>query len=314
MGTLHQTTKIMINHILTGKQFADKNLLEKFFQKATELEAAEKSGGMPKLLTGKIIATLFYEPSTRTRLSFESAALKLGGQVITVENAKATSSNVKGESLEDTIRMVNCYSDVVILRHPEAGAAERVAKVSSTPVINGGDGGNEHPTQALCDLYTIKKELGRLNNLKVVFGFDPKHSRSIRSLAKLLAIFPNNQFIFISPESLKPGSDVLAEIQATGTKVEFISTMESIGAADVVYTNRLQGERFSDIAEFESQRKLFTLKPEHLKNSKAIVLNPLPRIDEIDVAIDSLPNAKYFAQAQNHLYTRSVLLLYALGM
>ena len=190
-----------MKHILNGKQFAQKELLESIFQKASELEAADKSGGMPKLLDGKVVATVFYEPSTRTRLSFESAALRLGGGVISVENARATSSDVKGESLEDTIRMVNCYADVVVLRHPEAGTAERAAKVSLGPIINGGDGGNEHPTQALYDLYTIKKELGRLDNLKIVFGFDPKHSRTIRSLSRLLAIFPGNKFIFISPDS-----------------------------------------------------------------------------------------------------------------
>jgi len=302
-----------MNHILSGSQFADKNLLDKIFAKAAELEKADKNHQVPKLLAGKIIATLFYEPSTRTRLSFESAAIKLGAGVISVENAKASTSDVKGESLEDTIKMVNCYADAVVLRHPEAGTAERAAKVSSTPVINGGDGGNEHPTQALYDLYTIKQLLDRLDNLKVIFGFDPKHSRTIRSLAKLLAIFPGNQFIFISPKSLRPSADLIKEIESLGAKVDYGENLDAVKVADVIYLNRLQQERFEDIGEFEKNRKLFILKPEHLKNSKAVVLDPLPRIDEIDVAVDALPNAKYFQQAKNGLYVRMALLLYALS-
>jgi aspartate carbamoyltransferase catalytic subunit len=300
-------------HIISGSQFADKNLLEKIFAKATELKQADKNQQLPKPLAGKIIATLFYEPSTRTRLSFESAAIKLGGGVISVENAKATSSDVKGESLEDTIKMVNCYSDLVVLRHPQSGTADRAAKVSSTPVINGGDGGNEHPTQALYDLYTIKQLVGRLHNLKVIFGFDPLHSRTIRSLAKLLAIYPGNRFTFISPKSLRPAAELVKEIQGLGAEVGFSEALELTGA-DVIYLNRLQQERFKDPREFEKNRKLFVLKPDHLNNSSAIVLNPLPRIDEIDVAVDGLPNAKYFEQAKNGLCVRMALLLYCFGL
>ena len=303
-----------MNHILSGKQFTEKNLLNKIFAKASEFEQAMGGAGMPKALEGKIVATLFFEPSTRTRLSFEAAALRLGAQVISVENAKASSSNVKGESLEDTIRMVNAYADLVVLRHPEAGSLERAAKVSSTPVINAGDGGNEHPTQALLDLYTIKKELGRLENLKVAFGFDPKHSRTIRSLAKLLAIFPNNTFTFISPKGLEPLPDLLEELKALGSKVEFLNSISGIGSADVIYVNRLQEERFENALEFEKNRKLFVLKPEHLENSKAVVLDPLPRVDEIDISVDTLTNAKYFEQVKNGLYVRAALLLHAFGL
>jgi aspartate carbamoyltransferase catalytic subunit len=303
-----------MNHILTGQQFSDKDLLEKIFSKALELEQADQAGSMPKLLNGKIIATVFYEPSTRTRLSFESATLKLGGGVISVENAKVSSSYVKGESLEDSIKMVSCYADAIVLRHPEAGSAERASKVSTVPIINGGDGGNEHPTQALYDLYTIKKELGRLDNLKIVFGFDPKHSRTIRSLARLLTIFPRNHFTFISPDSLVLSEDLFSEIKNTGTQIETKSNLDDVGSADVLYLNRLQEERFEDRSEFEKNRKLFVLKPEHLKNSKTIVLNPLPRVDEIDIAVDSLTNAKYFQQAKNGLYIRAALLLYSLGL
>lgn len=301
-------------HILTGKQFADKKLLQQIFQKAKELEQADQAGGMPKTLAGKVIATLFYEPSTRTRLSFESAAIKLGGGVISVENALDSSSVVKGESLEDTVRMVSCYADAIVLRHPEAGTADRAAKVSGAAIINGGDGGNEHPTQALYDLWTIQKILGRQDNLKVIFGFDPLHSRTIRSLARLLAIFPKNHFTFISPKILAPTADLLSEIKASGTTVEITESLENVGQADVIYLNRLQEERFENIEDFEKHRKLYTLKPEHLKNSQAIILDPLPRIDEIDMAVDALPNARYFEQAKNGLYIRAALLLYALGL
>jgi len=301
-------------HILSGKQFSDKKLLEKLFAKASELELADKNQSVPKVLAGKIIATLFYEPSTRTRLSFESAALRLGAGVISVENAKASTSDVKGESLEDTIRMVNCYADLVVLRHPEAGTADRAAKVSSTPVINGGDGGNEHPTQGLYDLYTINQLMGRLENLKVVFGLDPLHSRTIRSIAKFLSIFPGNHFTFICPKGLEPAAELMAELEKSGVKVEVSYSMDNIGQADVIYFNRLQQERFEHPGEFEKNRKLFILKPEHLKNSQAIVLDPLPRIDEIDAAVDELPNAKYFQQAKNGLYVRMALLLFALGL
>lgn len=303
-----------MNHILSGKQFADKIILDKILSLAAKMEVQVKQGKVEKVLADKIIATLFYEPSTRTRLSFESAALRLGGGVISVENAKASTSYVKGESLEDSIKMVNCYSDVIVLRHPETGTAERAAKSSSTPVINAGDGGNEHPTQALLDLYTIKKELGRLDNLKIVFGFDPKHSRTIRSLSRLLTIFPNNRLIFICPKVLRPSDDLMKEIKHSGTPVEISDTLENIGQADVIYLNRLQEERFENRHEFESNRKLYVLKPEHLKNSKAIVLDPLPRIDEVDLGVDQLPNARYFQQAQNGLYVRMALFLYALDI
>ncbi len=303
-----------MKHILTGQQFANPELLEKIFAKANELAIVNSTTGMPKVLTGKVIATIFFEPSTRTRLSFESASLKLGAGVISVENAKTSSSGVKGESIEDTMRMINCYADAVVIRHPVEGSVERASKVAEIPVINGGDGGNEHPSQALYDLYTIKKDLGRLDNLKIVFGFDPYHSRTIKSLSKLLAIFPNNKFIFVSPKSLAPKQELVDEIKNLGISVELKENLDAIGGADVIYVNRLQEERFENREDFENNRKLFTLRKEHLVGSKAIVLNPLPRIDEIDIEVDSLPNARYFQQAKNGLYVRSALLLYALGL
>jgi aspartate carbamoyltransferase catalytic subunit len=302
-----------MRHILTGAQFADKDLLKIIFARAGELEEADKAGKVPKLLKDKIVATVFYETSTRTRLSFESAALKLGAGVISITDPK-TSSVSKGESLEDTIRMVGSYADVIALRHPNAGTAMVAAEVSSVPIINAGDGGNEHPTQALFDLYTIDRELGRLEDLHVTFGFDPLHSRTIRSLSRLLAMFPGNRFTFISPKSLAPAKDLLDELEKAGASFEIKTDMDKIGQSDVLYLNRLQEERFEDKKDFEKNRKLFVLKPEHLKQSKAIVLDPLPRIDEIDVAVDDLPNAKYFQQAQNGLYIRMALLLYVFGL
>src|SRR6266404_3638138 len=200
-----------MNHILTGKQFADTKLREKLFKKAQKFEKLDVQKKIPKILSGKILATVFYEPSTRTRLSFESAALRLGAGVISVEDARASSSDAKGESLEDTIRMVNCYADLIVLRHPEAGTAERAAKVSSVPIINGGDGPNEHPTQALYDVYTVWKRFGRLSGLHLAMGFDPKHSRTIKSFCRLMLAYKNNKITFVCPVGLELDHELIKE-------------------------------------------------------------------------------------------------------
>ncbi|MDE2312450.1 MAG: aspartate carbamoyltransferase, partial [Patescibacteria group bacterium] len=182
-----------ISHILEAKQFS-RPQIEALLAASAKMEQALKRGQKLNHLSGKVVACLFFEPSTRTRLSFEAAALRLGGQVISMESGLVSSSAFKGESLEDTMRMVQSYADCVVVRHPRAGAVQDMATVAAVPVINAGDGGNQHPTQALLDLYTIKKELGRLHNLNIAFGFDPKHSRTIRSLALLLTHFSGNRF------------------------------------------------------------------------------------------------------------------------
>ncbi len=260
-------------------------------------------------LKGLVCATLFFEPSTRTRLSFESAIHRLGGSVITIADSKSTSMK-KGETLEDTIRVIEKYADIIIMRHPEAGSAERAAKVTQKPLINAGDGGNEHPTQALLDLYTIKRELGRLDNLQAGFGFDPKHSRTIRSLAFMLTHYKNNEFTFVCPESLVPKEDMLNNLEGRGATFNIAHNLDDYPKFDLFYANRLQEERFADHDEFEALRKKFVITRKLAESSQTKVLNPLPRIDEIMIDVDDLEQAAYFRQVENGLYMRMALLKY----
>ena len=302
-----------MKHILSVNQFK-KDDLEEILERASLMEAQYKSGKVEKLLENKIIACIFFEPSTRTRLSFETAALKLGAQVISAENAMGNSSAFKGETIEDTTRMLCSYADIVVIRHPEAGILEKAEKVANKPLINAGDGGNQHPTQAFLDLYTIKKHMGRLDNLKVAFGFDPKHSRTIRSLALLLSHFKNNHFIFVCPQALNPLSDFLKDLRNRGASFELTDNLSRFKEYDIFYANRLQEERFADKKEFEKYRKDLVITKNLAQGSKTLILDPLPRIDEIETAVDNLSNALYFDQAQNGLYVRMALLLYVLGL
>ena len=302
-----------MKNIVSAHQFKKEDI-EKILSRAAVLEKECKKNKIKKLLKDKIVACMFFEPSTRTRLSFETAALKLGAQVISAENATYNSSSFKGESIEDTAKMLNCYADIIVIRHPTEGHVERAASVSKHPVVNAGDGGNQHPSQALLDLYTIKKHLGRLDNLKVAFGFDPKHSRTIRSLAFLLTHFKNNHFTFICPKALSPLPDFLDDLKKRGASFEIIDNLSKFKEYDIFYANRLQGERFEDKKEYEKYRKSLIITKDLVKGTKTLILDPLPRIDEIEVAVDDLPNAIYFDQAQNGLYVRMALLLYALGL
>jgi len=260
-------------------------------------------------LKGKICASLFFEPSTRTRLSFESAVHRLGGSVITIADAQTTSLK-KGESLEDTIRMVESYADLIFMRHPQNGAAALAAGQTKKPFINAGDGGNEHPTQALLDIYSVKREAGRLDHLKVGFGFDPKHSRTIRSLARLLALFEGNEFTFVCPPSLQPEEDVLKDLEQRGATFKIAHDLSAYDQFDVFYANRLQEERFTDHDEFERLRKEFVITRALAEPAKTIILNPLPRIDEIETEVDNLPQAAYFRAVENGVYLRMALLKY----
>lgn len=282
------------------------------FPIAKKMEAVVKKKGRCDLAKDKVIAVLMYEPSTRTSLSFQSAAARLGAGCI-VAQGKESSSMKKGESIEDTIRMVESFSDLIVMRHPEEGSANKAERISSVPFINGGDGGNEHPTQALLDVYTIYKEKGSLENLHVAFGFDPKHSRCVRSLAIVLSQYTGNTFTFISPSSLRMNDD-LREL-LTQQNIEFTETenLEEGTKADIFYINRLQEERFKNHDEFEQQRKLFVLHADHVKGKKVLIMSPLPRIDDIDVSVDTMPNAKYFAAAKNGIPTRMALLAMMLG-
>ncbi len=304
-----------MNHILTGKQFADKNLLDKLFAKAVELEQADLNGGMPKTLAGKVVATLFFESSTRTRLSFESATLRLGGNIISVADAK-TSSMSKGESIEDTIKVVSGYADAIILRHPENGAAEKAAKVSLVPIINAGDGFNEHPTQALMDLFTMQKELGRVENLKIAFLADMRYQRNIHSLSAMFGVYEGVKLYLIGPKDLRLPERYKQQLVANRVEFTELETLDSVlPEIDVLYVARVFKERFAEEAEYERLKQAFFVDLATVAKMKqqSAILHVMPRVYEIDPQVDADPRAAYFRQAKNGLYIRSALLLHALG-
>ena len=273
------------------------------------IELAEdiKRGKVKPSIDGKIIASCFFEASTRTRLSFESAILKIGGKVIGFSDSNNTSLGKKGESLEDTIKVINGYADALIIRHPEIGSAQKAAEVSDIPVINAGDGANQHPTQTLLDLFTIKETQGRLDNLKIVMIGDLKYGRTVHSLSIALMNYDNIELIFVSPETLKMPPKICDILAKSNIQYSFSSNLKSsIIDSDIIYMTRTQLERFSgdeEVSSFTLDESISTL----LKPSTAI-LHPLPRISEISMSIDLLPQAKYFEQAKNGLFVRQAIL------
>jgi aspartate carbamoyltransferase catalytic subunit len=302
-------TQVPLRH-LTRPDDLDHPLIERLLERAATFERAD-SGHAP--LRARLLATLFYEPSTRTRFSFEAAMYRLGGQVLSAENAAGASSAAKGESLEDTIQVTGGYADAIVLRHPEVGAAERAARAAQVPVISAGDGGGHHPTQALLDLYTIKKELGRLDHLRVGLAGDLRNGRAARSLALLLSRFPDNQLVLISPPELRMGADVLEHLQG-GRVDETDDFTAAISGVDVLYQTRIQAERFASPDEYERYRGVYVLTvdlmqrlPEH-----AVVMHPLPRVGEIDPLVDADPRAAYFRQARNGVWVRMAVLDWAM--
>ena len=260
-------------------------------------------------LKGKVIATLFFEPSTRTRLSFETAVLRLGGSVIGFSDA-ATSSSVKGETLNDTIRMVSCYADAIVMRHPFEGAARYAAEISPVPIINAGDGANQHPSQTLLDLYSILKTQGTLENLKICVAGDLKYGRTVHSLIMAMSYF-HPTFRFIAPEELKLNEEY--RIFCLMNNIPFEETTElndNINDADILYMTRVQRERFQDLMEYERVKNVYTLKNSMLENTKPNlrILHPLPRVSEISPDVDKNEKAYYFQQAQNGLYIRQAII------
>lgn len=296
-------------HVLEVRQF-NRAMLDTLYRRTDEMPAIIAAGGSDRL-RGKILASLFFEPSTRTRLSFESAMSRLGGSILSSENALETSSWVKGETIEDTARIVEAYADVVVMRHPEAHAPDRAAAVVDVPVINAGDGAREHPTQALLDLYTIRAELGRIDDLRVALVGDLKYGRAPRSLALLLAQTSGARLVFVSPPNVRMGDDVKRELQEQGVRFEETTDLLSVlPEVDVVYQTRVQRERFPSAEEYEAARgqQVIDLEAMHALNPHAILLHPLPRVDEIDAAVDADPRAAYFRQARNGVYVRMALL------
>ncbi len=299
-------SKLPFKSLISSEQLNPETVAT-IIESAHSMQTAIETKGRIHNLENAIVALLFFEPSSRTMLSFQSAAQRLHAGTIFAQSAASTSFE-KGESLEDLIQIVAGYSDIIIMRHAEPGSAKIAADCSKVPFINAGDGGNQHPTQALIDAFTIQKHLGRLDNLHVAFGFDALQSRSIHSLTGLLAQYPNNRFSFMGPQELAPTSAMLEQLEAAGARCDVLDSLPSDLDFDVVYVNRLQEERFPDKAVFEKNRDLFRLSHEMVSNSKAIVLDPLPRIDEIEVAADSLDNALYFKQASYGVPVRMALL------
>ena len=267
-----------------------------------------------RVMDGKILATLFFEPSTRTRLSFETAMLRLGGSVITVSEA-GSSSAAKGESLADSIKTVDGYADVIAVRHPMKGAAQVAADAASIPVINAGDGTGQHPTQALLDVYTIKKEQGRLEGLTVAMVGDLRNGRTVHSLVHLMAMF-GNRLMFVAPPGLEMPAEVTAGLRSRGVDVyETHDLEEVIPHCDVLYVTRIQRERFADQAEYERYRGSYVVDGGLLRRAKPglTIMHPLPRVDEIATDVDMHPGAAYFRQAHNGVPVRMALLALVTG-
>ena len=278
---------------------------------ARSMEPLAKTGS--DMLKGKILATLFYEPSTRTRLSFEAAMLKLGGSNIGF--AEVDSASVKkGENLADTMRTVENYADVIAMRHPLDGAAKLAAEFSKVPVINGGSGSEEHPTQALLDLYTIQKEKGKIDGLKIALVGDLRYGRTVHSLAYGLSLFDVELFL-VSPESLRMRSEILRAIQDKIPVAETSSLEKAVSQVDVLYVTRIQKERFPDPAEYAKVKGVYRIDLRALSDAKKdlIILHPLPRVDEIAAEVDGTSQARYFQQVWNGIVVRMALLALVLG-
>lgn len=299
--------------ILSVKQFSRADL-EYIFGVANEMREMVERVGTFDLLKGKILANLFYEPSTRTSSSFTSAMERLGGSVIPINEVRY-SSVAKGESLPDTVRTLECYADVIVLRHPEVGASALAAKYARKPIINAGDGVGEHPTQALLDLFTIVSELGRVDGLHVTMLGDLKYGRTVHSLARLLSLY-DVRMNYVSPDVLRMPAEIIAELDEKGLpQSEYDKLDTPLPKTDVLYVTRVQKERFDDLDEYERVKDTFVITPDVMANAKdhMIVMHPLPRVGEISMEFDSDPRAAYFRQMEYGLYVRMALLAMVLG-
>jgi len=299
--------------ILSVKQFNREDLTY-IFGVAHEMQEMVRRVGSFDLLKGKILANLFYEPSTRTSSSFTSAMERLGGSVIPINEVRYSSVS-KGESLPDTIRTLECYADVIVLRHPELGSAALAAKYASKPIINAGDGVGEHPTQALLDLYTIVAELGNIDGLTITMLGDLKYGRTVHSLSRLLTLY-NIKLNYVSPDILRMPAEIIAEIKEKGiAQAEYTSLDPVLATTDVLYVTRVQKERFSNPDEYETVKGSYVIAPEIMKGAKddMIVMHPLPRVGEISMEFDDDPRAAYFRQMEYGLFVRMALLAMVLG-
>lgn len=299
-----------MKHIVSIEDLDKKSIMD-ILKRANELLPVAKGNKKSKVLDGKILATCFFEPSTRTKLSFESAMQRLGGSCIGFADP-STTSHLKGETLTDAIRMVAGYSDAVVLRHPREGAAKLASEVSEVPIINGGDGAGQHPTQTLLDLFTINNEIGKLEGLKVGMLGDLRYGRTVHSLSQALDRF-NTKFFFISPKSLAMPEHVTDELDNSWSTHEDLN--EVLGDLDVLYVTRIQKERFPDLEDYKKVAGTYRINTELLKNakSKMKILHPLPRVDEISTDVDETKHAAYFRQAFNGVPVRMALLEKLIG-
>lgn len=299
--------------IVSVKQFKREDL-EYVFGVAHEMRGMVERVGTFDLLKGKILANLFYEPSTRTSSSFTAAMERLGGSVIPINEVKY-SSVTKGETLTDTVRTLECYADVLVLRHPETGSAAIAAKAMRKPIINAGDGAGEHPTQALLDAFTIREELKHFDGLTVTMLGDLKYGRTVHSLARLLSLF-NVKLNYVSPDILKMPKEVMDEVNEKGiSQKEFSSLEKVLPETDVLYVTRVQKERFENADDYEKVKGAYVIDPAIMQaaKQKMIVMHPLPRVTEISMDFDDDPRAAYFRQMEYGLYVRMALLAMVLG-
>jgi len=283
--------------------------------KVLNLAAEFEKEPTQKLLDGKVIATLFFEPSTRTRLSFESAIRRLGGKIVGFSDSSSTSVS-KGETLNDTIRTVNNYCDLIVMRHPIEGSARFASEIATVPIINAGDGANQHPTQTLLDLYSIKKTQGKLEDLNIFMVGDLKYGRTVHSLLMAMSRW-NATFNFIAPEELRMPEEYRLYLENAGLKYyEHTDISDIVSKADIIYMTRVQRERFSDPMEYEKVKNVYVLRNSMLKNTKPNmrILHPLPRVNEIHTDVDINPKAYYFEQALNGVFTRQAILCSLLGI
>ena len=299
--------------IISVKQFSRTDL-EYVFGVAHEMRVMVERVGTFDLLKGKILASIFYEPSTRTSSSFLAAMERLGGNVININEVRY-SSVAKGESLPDTIRTLECYADVIVIRHPELGSAAKGGEAASKPVINAGDGVGEHPTQALLDAFTIHEELGRMDDLTVTMLGDLKYGRTVHSLSRLLSLY-NARLHYVSPDILRMPPEIIAELEAKGIpQTEHAALDKALPETDVLYVTRVQRERFESEAVYDSVKGAFVIDRNVMTaaKEKMIVMHPLPRVTEISTDFDGDPRAAYFRQMEYGLYVRMALLAMVLG-
>ncbi|MGQ4832667.1 MAG: aspartate carbamoyltransferase [Candidatus Asgardarchaeia archaeon] len=299
--------------VVTLNDFTEKEIL-KILDTARDMESLLSQKKRLKMLDGYILATLFFEPSTRTRLSFESAMHRLGGSVIGFSSAIGTSVQ-KGESLADTIRTVDKYCDIIVLRHSRMGASRLAAEVSRVPVINAGDGSGEHPTQTLLDLYTIRKAKGTIENLNIGLLGDLKYGRTVHSLSLAISRF-NKKLYLISPEMLRMPVEITTELKEKGIEIIETSNLEEVlPELDVLYVTRIQKERFPDLQEYEKVKDAYKITKDVLQNAKdtLIIMHPLPRVGEIAYDVDETRHAIYFDQVENGVFVRMALLALILG-